>query len=259
MNDVYANISSECSGTIKIGVNQTLELFKTDEGRTRVRNAFRKWDCGDVDEMNSMEIFGKIVGVLNVMHDPSQYEEVACLAMSMDTDELEEFERLANFVILKSKHIASCKSDPNAEPDLNSIAWAYQTCTEMGTFQTLDRKNAHHPFEMDMSVQESVEECVKSFGGIVTEDVLNTGIERVTRRYGGKKPKVTKVISIQGTHDPWKHLAHLEDYGPEAPVWVIDGSHCADFSVRSDDSKEVVEVREKVKKLITKWFKEISA
>lgn len=46
------------------------------------------------------------------------------------------------------------------------MAWAYQTCTEMGTFQTLNRKNSRHPFAMDASVEESVEECVKSFGGV---------------------------------------------------------------------------------------------
>lgn len=258
VNDVYANVSSGCIDTIKIGFNQTTNLLKTEDGRAKVREAFKDWTCGDIDDMNSMKILGKIITVLNVMHDPSQYEEVACLTLSLDDDDLEAFQRLANFIILKSKHIASCKDEEDPDGDRNGVSWSYQTCTEMGTFQTLNRKNSHHPFEMDLSVEESVADCVNSFGGIVTEHVLRTGIERVIRRYGGLKPKVTKVVTVQGTHDPWKHLAHLEDYGPEAPVWLVDGSHCADVSIRDDDSEQVTGVRIRVKNLISKWIKEIS-
>ncbi|KAK4878000.1 hypothetical protein RN001_010506 [Aquatica leii] len=260
VNDVYANVSDACIETIRQGFNQTTELMKTEEGRKRVRQAFKDWTCGDVEEMNSVEILSKVITVLNVMHDPSQYEEVACLVMTMDSDDEEAFKRLANFVIFKSKHIASCSTDTEEEGDAqrNGVSWAYQTCTEMGTFQTLNRKNSHHPFQMDMSVDESVEECVKQFSGIVTENVLRTGIERVTRRYGGTKPKVSKVITIQGTNDPWKHLATLEDYNDEAPVWIMEGSHCADVTKRDDDSQGVKDIRVKVKALITKWIKDIS-
>lgn len=257
VNDVYANVSSNCIETVKKGFNETTNLLTTKEGRDKVREAFKNWTCGDIDTMNSVEILGKIIGVLNVMHDPSQYEEVACLTMSLDEDELESFQRLANFVVLKSNHIASCKTESDPEGERNGIAWGYQTCTEMGTFQTLNRKNSHHPFEMDSTLEESVEMCVNEFGGIVTEQILQEGIDRVNRRYGGKKPKVTKVVTIQGTHDPWKHLAHLEDYGPEAPVWVVDGSHCADINIPSDDdSEQVIAIRKQVKDLITKWIKE---
>ncbi|KAF5285119.1 hypothetical protein FQA39_LY16808 [Lamprigera yunnana] len=167
VNDVYANVSSDCIGTIKRGFNETQELMKTDEGRERVRNAFKDWTCGNITGMNSIEILSKIVTVLNVMHDPSQYEEVACLVMSMDTDDEEAFKRLANFIIFKSKHIASCSSESTSPVDeRTAVAWSYQSCTEMGTFQTLNRKNSHHPFEMDLTVEESVEECVKQFGGM---------------------------------------------------------------------------------------------
>ncbi|KAF5284219.1 hypothetical protein FQR65_LT00219 [Abscondita terminalis] len=259
VNDVYANVSDECIETIRQGFNQTNELMKTEDGRARVRKAFEGWTCGDVHKMNSAEILGKIVSVLNVMHDPSQYEQVACLVMTMDADDEEAFKRLANFIIFKSKHIANCASEkPEGQELRNGVAWAYQTCTEMGTFQTLNRKNSHHPFQMDMSVEESVAECVSDFGGMVTETVLRTGIERVSRRYGGTKPKVTKVVTIQGTNDPWKHLATLEDYNEEAPVWIMEGSHCADVTVRDDDIQSLKDIRVKVKALITKWIKEIS-
>ncbi|KAB0790982.1 hypothetical protein PPYR_05208 [Photinus pyralis] len=260
VNDVYANVSTNCIETVRRGFNQTMNLLKTDDGRLKVREAFKDWTCGDIDEMNSMAILGKIIVVLNVMHDPSQYEEVACLTMAIDEDELQSFQLLANFIVLKSKHIASCMSgDTDPEEKRNHIAWSYQTCTEMGTFLTLNRKNSRHPFEMDLTVEESLEECGKDFKGLVTENILREGIARVTRRYGGRKPKVTRVVTIQGTHDPWKHLAHLEDYGPEAPVWVVDGSHCSEINAQSeDDSEQVIAVREKVKRLISKWIKEIS-
>ncbi|XP_031330176.1 putative serine protease K12H4.7 [Photinus pyralis] len=89
VNDVYANVSTTCIETVRRGFNQTTNLLKTDDGRLQVREAFKDWTCGDIDEMNSMEILGKIIVVLNVMHDPSQYEEVACLTMAIDDDMLD--------------------------------------------------------------------------------------------------------------------------------------------------------------------------
>lgn len=46
------------------------------------------------------------------------------------------------------------------------MSWSYQTCTEQGTFQTLNRSNSRHPFAMDATVEESVEQCVMEFGGM---------------------------------------------------------------------------------------------
>jgi len=199
-----------------------------------------------------------MVTVLNVMYDPVEYEELGCAALAVD--DLSPFHRLANFIVAKSQDRPHCldQPDPTGENVRNAVAWSYQTCTEMGTFQTLDRKDAKNPFEMDLSLQESVDNCIQMFGGMVTEDVLKEGIERVTRRYGGKRPKVTKVLTVQGTHDPWKHLAVLEDYNPEAPVMLIRGSHCVDITESVFDPDELLDTRKKIRDVVSKWIEEIS-
>lgn len=273
VNDVYANVSSHCINAIREGFNQTEMLLKTKRGRKLVRSALSKWNCGNVDEMNTFQILSTYRKVLNVMHDPFHYEDVSCVVLTMDAYEKDAFERLANFVVLKSEDRGICTKEIElemneevaliyeaqiGEPPRNGKAWQYQTCTEMGTFTTLNRTNSRHPFAMDMSLQDSIDRCVRAFGGMVTEDVLLKGIESVTRRYGGKKPKVTKVVTVQGAHDPWKHLANLEDYNSEAPVIMVDGSHCTDVLERDDDPDELLELRERIRNLISDWIREIS-
>ncbi|KAK4878001.1 hypothetical protein RN001_010507 [Aquatica leii] len=268
-NDVYANVSDKCIQTIREGFNSTARLLTTEKGRKKVRKALRGWQCGDVEDMNSVEILTKMASVMNVLNDPQNYEDVTCLVLSMDADDTSAFQRLAKLILLKTKDQSSCGSvssddyydeseDDGGEGDRNNAAWSYQTCTEMGTFQTLDSKNSKHPFAVDSSVQESVDECVKDFGGIVTEQVLRNGVERVTRRYGGKKPAVTKVVTVQGTDDPWKHLAALENYTSEAPVFVVKGNHCVDLSEGDDVPEDVLKIQRVVRQIISKWIKELS-
>jgi len=265
VSEVYANVSVSCINTIREGFNKTAELLRTHSGRKIVKNSLKKWNCGNINKMNSLEILNTMLSILNVQNDPIKYEDVACLVLSMDTDDTSPFQRLANLVILKSKDQGACSNDDDdtdndedTEGTRNNLAWSYQTCTEMGTFQTLNRANSKHPFAMDATIQESVDECIDDFGEMVTEQVLRTGTERVTRRYGGKKPKVTKVVTIQGTNDPWKHLASLEDYNSEAPVFIVKGSHCVDISPSDDDPDDLIETRKKVRDLISKWINNIT-
>ncbi|KAF5285120.1 hypothetical protein FQA39_LY16809 [Lamprigera yunnana] len=262
-NDVYANVSDSCIQTIREGFNSTARLLTTKKGRTQIKKALQGWECGDVEEMNSVEILRTMANVLNVLNDPQNYEDISCLVLAMDEDDTSSFERLAKLILLKTTDQKSCGAggddeDDDGEAERNGLAWSYQTCTEMGTFQTLDSKNSKHPFAVDSSVQESVDECVKDFGGIVTEQVLKNGVERVTRRYGGKKPVVTKVVTVQGTDDPWKHLAALENYTSEAPVFVVKGNHCVDLSEGDEVPADVVEVQKNVREIISKWIKDLS-
>ncbi|KAB0790980.1 hypothetical protein PPYR_02780 [Photinus pyralis] len=260
--DVYANVNEGCIQTIRDGFNKTVAMLKTKKGRKKVRKALEDWDCGDPREMSSGDILRTMASVLNVLNDPQNYEDVSCLILAMDEDDSHAFNRLASLVVLKSKDQESCGGDGESEDDggegqRNNLAWSYQTCTEMGTFQTLSRDNAKNPFGFDLSVQESVDECVNDFGGIVTEEILRTGVERVTRRYGGKKPPVTKVVSVHGTDDPWKHLSDLHNFTSEAPVFVVKGNHCVDLSEGDDIPEEVVKVQKDVRDIISRWIKEL--
>ena len=204
-----------------------------------------------------------MASILNVLNDPQNYEDVSCLVLAMDEDDSHSFDRLARLIVLKSKDQESCGGDGEAEDDdgeggRNNMAWSYQTCTEMGTFQSISRDNSKHPFAFDLTVQESVDECVNDFGGIVTEQVLRNGVERVTRRYGGKKPPVTKVVSVHGTDDPWKHLAVLQNFTSEAPLFVVKGNHCVDLSEGDDVPDDVRKLQKDVLDIISKWIKELS-
>lgn len=73
-----------------------------------------------------------------------------------------------------------------------------------------------------------------------------------------KKPVVTKVVTVQGSDDPWKHLAALENYTSEAPVFVVKGNHCVDLSGGDDVPEDVLKIQIVVRQIISKWIKELS-
>ncbi|KAF5285118.1 hypothetical protein FQA39_LY16807 [Lamprigera yunnana] len=127
-----------------------------------------------------------------------QYEEVACLVMSIDIDDEEGFNSLVNFVVFKSEHIASCEGELTADDDPTG-----RTNVELSNMQ----KDGYVPNIRDRPDGRSqLKNVLKNLVGCefiilqyivcsfkkncVTEHALRTGIEQVLCRYVGNKPKV---------------------------------------------------------------------
>ncbi|RXG68291.1 Thymus-specific serine protease [Armadillidium vulgare] len=105
--------------------------------------------------------------------------------------------------------------------------WQYQRCTEFGLFPTTDSPN--QPFGSILPISSYLEKCKYDFG--VDEHVLQCGVERTNKMYGGKNPNVTRVVFINGSIDPLHRSGVLQDLNEEAPAIFINGtSHCADMS-----------------------------
>ncbi|KAB7504485.1 putative serine protease [Armadillidium nasatum] len=71
-------------------------------------------------------------------------------------------------------------------------------------------------------------------------------------------PKVTRVVLVNGSIDPWHYLGVLQDLNDEAPSIYINGTaHCANmYPVAPSDPVQLTEARQQIEDLIGKWLQE---
>lgn len=56
-------------------------------------------------------------------------------------------------------------------------------------------------------------------------ELLKYGVERTNIMYGGKDPKVTRVVLVNGSIDPWHYLGVTKQSNPDIPVIFINGEY----------------------------------
>lgn len=90
-----------------------------------------------------------------------------------------------------------------------------------------------------------------------TKEAMQRGVDRLNRVYGSVHLKVTKVLSIHGSQDPWHKLGLYREVDEEAPVIFIEGaSHCADQFLRYLNVPiQVRRAQIKARKIMTKWLR----
>lgn len=66
---------------------------------------------------------------------------------------------------------------------------------------------------------------------------------------------MTNVAFINGLNDPWRRLSVLEDLSDSSPAMVISGEgHCSNTRAsKGDDSLPLVDAKDRILDLITKW------
>lgn len=57
-----------------------------------------------------------------------------------------------------------------------------------------------------------------------TAAVTDQGVASTNNNYGGYNPKVTRVISIHGTIDPWHSIGLYQDVNDDAPTIIVEGN-----------------------------------
>ncbi|XP_043285971.1 putative serine protease K12H4.7 [Venturia canescens] len=134
--------------------------------------------------------------------------------------------------------------------------WMYQTCTEFGFFQTSTARP--NLFSETFPVDFFVQQCTDVFGPRFNLHLLENSVERTNSFYGAKDIKVTNVVYVHGSIDPWHALGITQSTDPKAPAIFINGTaHCANmYPASSNDLPELTEARQKVNQLIGEWLKE---
>ncbi|XP_043528385.1 putative serine protease K12H4.7 [Frieseomelitta varia] len=132
--------------------------------------------------------------------------------------------------------------------------WTYQTCTEFGFFQTSTaRPNLFsETFPADFFVQQ----CVDIFGPRYNIHLLNSAINRTNILYGGLDLKVTNVVFVHGSTDPWHVLGITKSPNRQMPAIYINGTaHCANmYPPSKNDPPELKAARVAIERLIYQWL-----
>ncbi|CAK9833310.1 Putative serine protease K12H4.7 [Anthophora retusa] len=132
--------------------------------------------------------------------------------------------------------------------------WMYQTCTEFGFFQTSTArpKLFSETFPVDFFVQQ----CTDVFGPRYSIHLLKSAVSRTNILYGALNLKVTNVVFVHGSVDPWHVLGITKSSNLQMPAIYINGTaHCANMYPPSEnDLPELKAARVKIGHLINQWL-----
>lgn len=134
--------------------------------------------------------------------------------------------------------------------------WTYQTCTEFGWYQSTDTARQTWGHRLPVKFFEKM--CQDIFGRKFSPDLLEKGIKETNTEYGGLQPRVSKVVFVHGSGDPWHRVGRTQDLSRDSPAILIPGTaHCANMYPASEgDPTQLVEARTRVGQLINKWITE---
>ncbi|KAK6034237.1 serine carboxypeptidase S28 [Cooperia oncophora] len=119
-------------------------------------------------------------------------------------------------------------------------SWIWQTCTELGYFQTTDYGNSAI-FGSTIPVDFFSDQCMELFGSEYTLSETYRRVDEVSKKYGGATAyRGNKVVFPNGSLDPWKSLGLLDGNDDRnVDAFMIEGTaHCADMYPASPNDKQ---------------------
>ncbi|VDM41994.1 unnamed protein product [Toxocara canis] len=134
-------------------------------------------------------------------------------------------------------------------------SWVWQTCTELGYFQTTDL--GHNIFGSVTPLNLFVDICTDTFGPAYTVDVIERSIHETRKYFGGRDHfRGTNVVFPNGDIDPWHALGLYSHMEPSiVPILIHGTAHCADmYSPRPQDLPSLDEARKTIESNIKKWL-----
>jgi thymus-specific serine protease len=138
-------------------------------------------------------------------------------------------------------------------------SWLWQTCTEVGYYQTCEANSTcpyargYHLLDQDMEI------CRRAFGIRNPLQQVAANVQETIETYGGWRLQATRVLSVNGEVDPWSELALQKSSNTaDRPVYHVPGAshHFWTNPVRPTDSKEVQEARAIIFDTLLRWLKD---
>ena len=89
-------------------------------------------------------------------------------------------------------------------------------------------------------------------------DLLEKGIKETNSEYGGVDMKVTNVVFVHGSIDPWHAMGITQDAPAKSSTIFIEGTaHCANmYPEAEDDPDQLKKARVQIGKLVKSWITE---
>ncbi|KAF7272437.1 hypothetical protein GWI33_014783 [Rhynchophorus ferrugineus] len=132
--------------------------------------------------------------------------------------------------------------------------WTFQTCNEFGFYQTSSKKP--QIFGTMFPVEFYLQQCADVYGSEFNASYVNRAVEFTNINYGALDIKVTNVVFVHGSVDPWHALGITQSDNEDAPTIYIKGTaHCANMYPPSDDDlPQLQAARAQILEYITKWL-----
>jgi len=244
--------------------------------------------CDDLDGQNSKDVSSLFETIAGNFMDIVQYNEdnrafegsktanisidTLCNIMTANMSDSSAFERYArvNDLMLQtfeknctdfkySKTVKDMQQEKWEDPSASGERqWTYQTCTEFGFFQSSDLDD--QPFGNLFPVKFSIRECQDVYGIQFGEAFLQSRIKWTNANYGAKDIKVSKVIFVNGSIDPWHALGitkQNETTSDNAVIFIQGTAHCANMYPDSpNDLPQLTQARAQILNHLTTWLNE---
>ncbi|KAK6016495.1 hypothetical protein OSTOST_18022, partial [Ostertagia ostertagi] len=139
-------------------------------------------------------------------------------------------------------------------------SWIWQTCTELGYFQTTDYGNSAI-FGSTIPVDFFSDQCIELFGPEYTLTETYKRVDAVSKKYGGATAYRQGCVPERFI-DPWKSLGLLVG-NPDKKVdaFMIEGTaHCADmYPASPNDKPSLTAARTRIQNNLDAWIQEALA
>ena len=251
--------SQECADAIANGHVAIGNLMNTDEGRAKLASLFPSIPSADwlKTKANQRAFAGE-----GVAYFPAQSNDPACTQPSCNIKSICEImlikgsdpvKQLA--VVAKGQRGASYNA--NVEDGSPPDYWGWQTCNEMGFYQTCNVGSQCMYTQGLDSLADEMAFCSSDFKidpSIVAQNVNNTDVY-----YGGLKPVGTRVMWPNGQVDPWSTLSILKSPDPaNQPTLYVPGAshHFWTHPTMPTDEKPIVQARLAIRKQVADWLNE---
>uniref|UniRef100_A0AC35UEN3 Serine protease K12H4.7 n=1 Tax=Rhabditophanes sp. KR3021 TaxID=114890 RepID=A0AC35UEN3_9BILA len=136
-------------------------------------------------------------------------------------------------------------------------AWLYQCCTEFGFFQSTDA-DATKFWGNVMDVNFNTQQCAQIFVPTITNASIYNNVKKTNTHYGGaSKFRGTRVITPNGSWDPWNTLGLLtpSKNNQVLPVPMTGTCHCEDMYMSGEsDPQSLVDGRNLIATTLNEWL-----
>ncbi|CAG2056388.1 unnamed protein product [Timema podura] len=268
--------SPECVSTIRVATMAMKSLLSTEGGADNLTTYFNL--CSPLNASKEFDVYALFNNVASSLASAVQYNTPitaardsiasACNRLTNSSFGDTPLDRYSNMmrIILGSTSCLMVDMESvllqyqNNSWDSKVVIsgsrqWMYQTCTQLGYYQT--SKSGLQPFGEGMFPMEyKLYMCEGIFGEKFNKHLLEAGVSHTNMMYGALRPQVSNVVFVHGTVDPWNYLGVRESRNLGVHTVMIQGtSHCADFNDETPlDSAELLEARQKIKQLVGQWL-----
>ncbi|XP_073974990.1 putative serine protease K12H4.7 isoform X2 [Rhodnius prolixus] len=258
---------AECKSTIKEGMKMLVYTFNTKAGKEKLATKFKMCD----PPKHQFDKYSLTSFIVELFTDAVEFntkvvngDRLSLLCIDLKNRKGNSLEKLASLV---ADHYATGRDcfnyNYNSNQDLFKTEineynferqWYYQKCTELGYFQTTG--SSEQPFTHSLPLFYYTKLCKDAFGKNFNENTIKEGVERTVSKYKvNDLIKVTNLLMVYGSSDPWKNLG-IQSFETDKSkvIFIEDGWHCQDMIMAvENDSEEVKKSRDEIQNTIEHW------